>query len=222
MLMKKAARAHAFAPALDPDRRGDRVRGASLRAIRHAQPWRAARPARVVDGDSLEIGGQRIRLFGIDAPEGRQHCRNTQGQDYACGREGAARALDALIGGRSVTCTRLDHDRYEREVAACTVEGRDLGEAMVRSGHARDYARHSHGRYAAAEREAREARRGLWAGEFEDPGEWRKREMPNGGARNGGSSGAAFAAADRSDFPPPSCPGLTRAFTSLTIDHAAR
>ena len=56
---------------------------------------------------------------------------------------------------------------------------------MVRSGHARDYARHSHGRYAAAEREAREARRGLWAGEFENPGEWRKRDIPNGGARNG-------------------------------------
>ncbi len=62
-------------------------------------------PARVVDGDSLEIGGQRVRLFGIDAPEGRQHCRNAQGQDFACGRE-AARALDTLIGGRSVTCTR--------------------------------------------------------------------------------------------------------------------
>ena len=88
-----------------------------------------------------------------------------------------------LIGGRSVTCTPVDHDRYEREVAACTVDGRDLGEAMVRSGHARDYARHSHGRYAAAEREAREARRGLWAGEFENPGEWRKRE--NGRGRNG-------------------------------------
>ena len=94
-------------------------------------------PARVVDGDSLEIGGQRVRLFGIDAPEGRQQCRNAQGQDFACGRE-VARALETLIGGRSVTCTRLDHDRYEREVAACTVDGRDLGEGMVRSGHARD------------------------------------------------------------------------------------
>src|SRR4029453_6321568 len=81
-------------------------------------------PARVVDGDSLEIGSQRIRLFGIDAPEGRQHCRDAQGHDYACGRE-ATRALEALIDGRPVTCTRLDHDRYEREVAACTVEGRD-------------------------------------------------------------------------------------------------
>ena len=138
--------------------------------------------SRVVDGDSLTIGGRRIRLFGIDAPEGRQHCRNAKGADYACGRE-AARALAALIGGRTVTCTPLDHDRYAREVASCTVEGRDLGEAMVRSGHARDYARHSHGRYAPAEREAREAKRGLWAGEFETPESWRRREMQNGGAR---------------------------------------
>jgi endonuclease YncB( thermonuclease family) len=51
----------------------------------------------------------------------------------------------------------------------------DLGEAMVRGGHAFDYARHSRGRYAAAEREAREARRGLWAGSFERPENWRQR-----------------------------------------------
>ena len=103
-----------------------------------------------------------------------------EGQDYACARE-AARALERIVGGHSVTCTPVDLDRYEREVAACTPDGRDLGEAMVRSGHARDDPRHSRGRYAAAEREVREARRGLWAGEFENPGAWRKREMPNGG-----------------------------------------
>ena len=62
-------------------------------------------PARVVDGDSLEIGGQRIRLYGIDAPEGRQHCRDAQGQDYACGRE-AARALDTLSAGAALPARR--------------------------------------------------------------------------------------------------------------------
>ena len=141
-------------------------------------------PARVVDGDSLEIGGQRIRLFGIDAPEGRQHCRDAQGQDYACGRE-AARALERSSAGaasparRSITTATSARSPPARLTAAISAR------RMVRSGHARDYARHSRGRYAAAEREAREARRGLWAGEFENPGEWRKREMPNGGARNG-------------------------------------
>ena len=136
--------------------------------------------AKITDGDSLEIAGERIRLFGIDAPEGRQQCRDKNGAEYACGRE-AARALERLIGGRTVTCRMVEHDQYQRDVATCAVGGQgreqDLGDAMVRSGHARDYPRHSRGRYAAAEREAREAKRGLWAGEFENPGTWRKREM---------------------------------------------
>jgi endonuclease YncB( thermonuclease family) len=132
--------------------------------------------ARIIDGDSLEVAGERVRLFGIDAPEGRQQCRGANGADYACGRE-AAQALAALIGGRTVTCTPVTQDRYARDVATCTANGRDLGEAMVRAGHARDYLRHSRGRYAAAEREARAEKRGIWAGEFEQPETWRRREM---------------------------------------------
>lgn len=135
-----------------------------------------AGPARVIDGDSLRVAGENIRLFGIDAPEGRQQCRDARGQDYACGRE-AARALTALVGSRTVSCTLVTHDQYERGVATCIVQGRDLGDAMVRAGHARDYARHSRGRYAEAEREARAARRGIWQGASEDPAAWRKREM---------------------------------------------
>ena len=131
--------------------------------------------ARIIDGDSLEIAGARIRIHGIDAPEGRQQCRDSKGADYACGRE-AARALDRIIGGRTVTCTPVTLDQYERDVATCETAGRDIGEAMVRAGHARDYTRHSRGRYASAEREARDAKRGMWAGSFEDPREWRKRE----------------------------------------------
>ena len=131
--------------------------------------------AKIIDGDSLEVAGERIRLFGIDAPEARQQCRDAQGADYACGRD-AARILTALIGGRPVSCTLVTHDRYARDVATCEAKGHDLGEAMVRAGYARDYARHSKGRYAAAERDARAARRGIWAGESDDPAMWRKRE----------------------------------------------
>ena len=129
--------------------------------------------ARVVDGDSLDIAGVRIRLQGIDAPEREQSCRNPDGRSYSCGRE-AARALAAAVAGRSVTCTPVEVDQYNRDVALCTADGADVGETMVRSGHALDYARHSRGRYAAAEREAREARRGVWAGEFERPAMWRQ------------------------------------------------
>ncbi len=71
----------------------------------------------------------------------------------------------------------VTHDHYARDVATCLADERDLGEAMVRAGQARDYVRHSRGRYAAAEREARAAKRGLWAGQFEEPEAWRRREM---------------------------------------------
>jgi endonuclease YncB( thermonuclease family) len=128
--------------------------------------------AKVVDGDSLEVAGERIRLFGIDAPESRQQCQSVAGRPYACGRA-ATRALDAAIGGRAVSCTLLSHDRYNRDVAICTAGGRDLGETMVRAGHATELPQHSGGRYAQAERAAREAKRGVWAGTFEQPAAWR-------------------------------------------------
>lgn len=128
--------------------------------------------ARVVDGDSLELAGHRVRLFGIDAPEGRQDCRDARGRTYACGRE-ARDALAQLIGNQSVSCAPVG-ESYNREVAICTANGRDLSEAMVRAGHALELRQHSRGRYSDAEREARNARRGLWAGDFERPSRWRQ------------------------------------------------
>jgi endonuclease YncB( thermonuclease family) len=130
--------------------------------------------ARAVDGDSLDIAGERVRMLGIDAPELHQTCTDAAGDDYPCGRE-AARALAAIVAGRTVTCTPLDHDRYDRDVVRCAADGRDLGEAMVRAGHAVELPRFSGGAYTAAEREARNARRGLWAGRFEEPATWRRR-----------------------------------------------
>ena len=127
---------------------------------------------RVVDGDSLELAGHRVRLFGIDAPESVQDCRDGNGRSYACGRE-ARDALNTAIGGQSVSCTPVGQS-YNRDVSVCTANGRDLSEAMVRSGHALELRQHSRGRYTAAEREAQSARRGLWAGDFQRPSQWRQ------------------------------------------------
>jgi endonuclease YncB( thermonuclease family) len=129
--------------------------------------------ARTIDGDSLELGGRQVRLFGIDAPEYRQPCRDARGRAYDCGI--AARdALADAIGRAPVSCTPVG-ESHSRDVAVCTADGRDLSEAMVRAGHAIELRQHSRGRYSDAEREARAARRGLWAGEFERPAQWRER-----------------------------------------------
>jgi endonuclease YncB( thermonuclease family) len=128
--------------------------------------------ARVVDGDSLELAGHRVRLFGIDAPERSQDCRDGRGNSYACGRE-AQNALSTAIAGQNVSCTPVG-ESYNRNVSICTANGRDLSETMIRSGHALELRQHSRGRYTAAEQEARNARRGLWAGDFARPSQWRQ------------------------------------------------
>jgi len=84
----------------------------------------------VIDGDTLEIRGERIRLFGIDAPESGQTCLDAKGRSYRCGQK-AALVLDARIGEGVVTCERKGMDRYGRVVALCRVFGEDLGAWMV-------------------------------------------------------------------------------------------
>ncbi|MEQ8248799.1 MAG: thermonuclease family protein [Alphaproteobacteria bacterium] len=90
--------------------------------------------AQVVDGDTLRVAGERVRLFGIDAPERGQPCRD--GGD--CGAQSKAH-LEALIGDREVICAPEDVDRYGRIVATCRVGGVDLNRAMVRDGQAMPY-----------------------------------------------------------------------------------
>ena len=137
-----------------------------------AAPAQVTGPARVVDGDTFSVGAERVRLWGVDAPEGRQVCQNDQGQSYACG-DVARDQLVGLIGGRAVRCEVRDRDPYGRAVARCLAGSTDLGEAMVRAGWAVDYVQFSRGGYASAEAEARRGRRGLWAGRFETPSTWR-------------------------------------------------
>ena len=121
---------------------------------------------RVVDGDTLDLGGRRIRLLGMDAPETAQTCERG-GNVYRCGEEASA-ALREMIGG-PVACRTTGHDRYRRDLATCSSEGRDLGREMVRLGFAVAF-----GRYEAEEADARSAARGLWAGTFVRPAEWRR------------------------------------------------
>ena len=134
----------------------------------HAQ---VAGTATVTDGDSLTVASQRIRLFGIDAPESRQTCL-AAGKGWRCGRS-ATRALAERVAGRPVVCTERDRDRYGRVVAVCRAGGEDLSAWMVSQGLALAYRRYSTA-YVGQERAAKAARRGLWRGEFVAPWDWRR------------------------------------------------
>lgn len=90
-------------------------------------------PARVVDGDTLEIAGRKIRLLDMDAPEGKQRCADAAGQLYRCG-DVATAYLRELIGSRPVRCEGSKRDRYRCLLAICYVGNIDLGREMVRAG----------------------------------------------------------------------------------------
>lgn len=135
--------------------------------------------ATVVDGDTLAIesAGERIRLYGIDAPESGQTCDDASGRRYLCGPD-AANYLASLIGrsGR-VVCLGIERDRYGRLVAECRTPGNVvLNAEMVKAGWSIVFRRYSDGRYDREEAEAKAAKAGLWAGSFIEPAKWRDGE----------------------------------------------
>ena len=116
---------------------------------------------RVINGDTIEIGGERIRLFGIDAPEAHQTCM-ADGKEWACGQE-AIFALAFEMAEHWVTCKGDTRDENGLLVAVCYVGPYDLNARIVRGGWALASRRDSMD-YVAEESEARTAMRGLWRG----------------------------------------------------------
>lgn len=151
-----------------------------------ASHWLGSRPepitgvASVIDGDTIEIHGQRICVNGIDAPESRQYCNDARGFEYPCGRR-SAEALDGfLTASRPLQCTFVTWDRYHRFVGDCRrADGAGVASWMVEHGYALDWPRYSHGAYAAEQARAQEMKVGLWTGSFQVPWEWRLAHQDN-------------------------------------------
>lgn len=122
---------------------------------------------RPIDGDSLWVGAQEVRLKGIDAPEGRQTCRRKDIL-WRCG-DAARDALNHMINDETVVCDVSGRDRYGRLLANCRVGDRNLNAAMVSEGMAVAY-----GGYEREEAIAKAGRRGMWDSEFQMPRQWRE------------------------------------------------
>ena len=131
--------------------------------------------AEILDGVTVYFVrlGERVRLEGVDAPEMRQHCLDAAGKRYRCG-QWAKEALKGFIGSRLVRCKGSKRGRYGRLIAVCfDAEGTDLNEWLVSQGWALAYRRYSK-RYISREETARKERRGIWAGRFTKPWQWRR------------------------------------------------
>ena len=147
--------------------------GGHVTASAHDIPDTVRGIPRVVDGDTLDFNGLRVRLHGIDAFEHDQVCSRSDGSGFACGA--AARdSLTKAIGNSPVACVKRDVDHYGRMVAVCRVGDRDLGAKVVLDGAALAYRRYS-GDYIDEENVANATRSGAWDGSFDPPWEHRRR-----------------------------------------------
>jgi endonuclease YncB( thermonuclease family) len=124
----------------------------------------------VIDGDTIDIAGARIRLEGIDAPESDQSCADARGQSWPCGAK-ATQELRSYLGGRELSCAPEGYDRYRRVLAVCSLAGADVNAWMVRQGWAVAYG--YAGTYQSEQDAARAGKRGIWAGTFTAPQDWR-------------------------------------------------
>ena len=142
-----------------------------------AASGRSAGADEVIDGDTLVVEGQRMRLFGIDAFELQQTCLDQRGTPWRCGTAAKA-ALAELVQGEAIACTVMADTPEDDYIARCTGRnGIDLAGYLVEAGLAladRGVAAD----YAAIETAAAAAAAGAWSGTFNPPWEWRGHQQP--------------------------------------------
>jgi endonuclease YncB( thermonuclease family) len=145
----------------------------SAPADAQAEPTLVGR-ATVIDGDTIELKGERVRLNGIDAPESAQLCRNAMRMRYRCGAASAQALNDLLAASRPTRCEFVERDRYGRFVGDCyRADGASVAELLVLGGWALDWPKYSKGDYSDEQAQAKSNKRGMWAGTFTPPWEWR-------------------------------------------------
>ena len=137
--------------------------------------------ANVTDGDTIKINDQKIRLFGIDAPETKQFCKEVYlsflifnfKRDYKCGEKSTS-ALKKKIKNKKIRCLVQDKkDRYRRNIGICYLKKQDINSWLVKNGYAIAYRRYSK-KYIMDEQHAKDNKLGIWQGTFMKPEKWRR------------------------------------------------
>jgi len=128
--------------------------------------------ARIIDGDTIHIKSNKIRLHGIDAPEIKQTCK-IDNQNWYCGKQ-STKELKNLINNQKVECNVNDIDRYNRYVAICYVNEININQWMVKNGWAIAYRYYSED-YVLEEKYANDKKLGIWKSEFIEPYAYRKK-----------------------------------------------
>ena len=135
----------------------------------------------ITDGDTIKIGKEKIRLFGIDAPEIKQVCKNKNNDPYPCGIT-AKNFLSWLIEdynklNEKIYCYYSERDKYKRIIGECfigTLSKTNINRIMVSHGRAVAYLKYSE-KYLDAQNIAKNKKIGIWNGTFDLPEEWRKK-----------------------------------------------
>lgn len=127
--------------------------------------------AKVIDGDTIHIGSNKIRLHGIDAPETNQTCEKNN-TTWPCGKE-SAKALINFIHNQKVICDVKGTDQYKRYISVCFVNNWDINKFMVKNGWAIAYRYYSKD-YTVSEDKAKKNKVGIWQGSFQEPYLFRK------------------------------------------------
>lgn len=140
--------------------------------------------ARIIDGDTIEVAGAKIRLHGIDAPELGQNCKGVNGAIWDCGKV-ASNQLRLFIGNDAVACFPRGHDAFQRVIASCQTAKVDLNASMIAFGMAWAYVQYSTD-YIALESQAKAGKVGIWQAANQTAWDFRENRWAGETAARGG------------------------------------